>query len=340
MQYLPGGSDDNLLADFAAKANQVKTAEEQSFFNALTARRLETMGPQDVSADLLAPQELVSFVMRSLSTSAGQGARVMLGFSAVPHPSWHLEDGRGQLQPGAFSDAGALHEFLSGQVRYTTLTRLHEWECVGPVELSSVGQKAVQRCNVRDEQGAAWETLTINMQRGEDVAIGVPRWLITSIFKPAGPSRIGVSKADALRWKERAEDPTRRRVPCAADRPGRAPQFAKGGKLGQESMPVFQSVPGFTFYSNEPATLFIKPPLGAEVVGVGPVERGRNLPGTSTIAFTPANPSARLDAGIREEGYVGYEMEAEGWGRTRCQVRFSDNTTALTHLYVLPPPEN
>ena len=65
------------------------------------------------------------------------------------------------------------------------------------------------------------------------------------------------------------------------------------------------------------------------------VERGRNLPGTSTIQFTLAEPTARVAYGL-EEGYVGFACVAEGWGRTRCQIRFSDETTAYT---LLPPDE-
>ena len=130
----------------AARIDQQIITQQQALLDELVAARLKMLGPDDVNADSCAPRELVNYVMRSLrATDAHSACKILLCFSAIPHPSWQLEDARGQLQLGAFADASTLSEYLSEQSRYATLMSMQAWELSGPTEFKSVGRQAVQK---------------------------------------------------------------------------------------------------------------------------------------------------------------------------------------------------
>ena len=96
-------------------------------------------------------------------------------------------DDLGRLQPGAFSTASALEEFLLSALQYRTLALLSEWKPVTPAKV--LGMKASQQLLVRrelDQSGnvlapANWEEVQINL-----IARNTPlasRWFVASLYK-------------------------------------------------------------------------------------------------------------------------------------------------------------
>ena len=146
---------------------------------------VENLRPEDVTADVLACDDVVFCVMRSLEhASSGNGGggissrhslygcRVLLGFSARPEsddlvPQGRLYDSLGQLLPGAFgTDVKALYDHLATGDAYRTLvTGVHEWRICGPLEYSSVGRRAQCKVQIRGQADVPWEDCFLSLQR-------------------------------------------------------------------------------------------------------------------------------------------------------------------------------
>ena len=144
------------------------------------------LGPDEVGADSMGPQDVVDYVMRALvandQPSTNNGLRTLLGFS-VAHEDGQQEDKLGQVQPGCFASPEALENFFSSSSRYDCLSALDEYKPMGPPTFSNMSRNAVQKLLVRSD-GANWKDLFVNLvlsktQVGESE---VPRWLVVSIY--------------------------------------------------------------------------------------------------------------------------------------------------------------
>lgn len=152
---------------------------------------LAPLGPDEVGADQMGPQDVVSYCMRSIAAESEdgcpateEGCKTMLSF-AVSYDD-KPEDTLGQVQVGYFKSPQGLVDYWAQNPRYETLTRLSEWKPMGPPEMKDNSRKAAQKLLVRRE-GANWEDMFINMalvdMAGEQGALPRKRWLITSVYK-------------------------------------------------------------------------------------------------------------------------------------------------------------
>jgi len=146
------------------------------------------LGPDEVGADAMGPQEVVTYIMRSLKVDQGEdkvGLKALMSF-AVKYDDGRAEDTLGQVQPGHFTSPAAFAEYLSSEPRYQTLNELSEWKPMGQPDFSNMSKMAAQKLLVRRE-GGNWEELFINMQLaevgGDQGGLPRRRWLITSIYK-------------------------------------------------------------------------------------------------------------------------------------------------------------
>ena len=172
-------SDDDLFASLRARVSQSEAKDGPP----------PPVGPDEVGADQMGPQDVVEYCMKSLRAQADgcttDGCRALLAFALKVQDK--AEDFVGQLQPGYFTDPQAFIDYLAAQPRYQTLTRLNEYKCMGTPDFSDMSRKATQKLLVRRD-GANWEDLMINMQmvevtRGEGEEQKKKRWVITSIYK-------------------------------------------------------------------------------------------------------------------------------------------------------------
>lgn len=176
-------SDDDLFASLRARVSQSEAKDGPP----------PPLGPDEVGADSMGPQDVVDYIMKSLKAQAADGCstdgcKAMLAFCIKCEDK--PEDFVGQLQPGYFADPQGFIDYLAAQPRYRTLTALDEYKVMGTPDFSDMSRKAVQKLLVRRD-GANWEDLHINMQmvevegrKGADELPGKPRrWLVTSIYK-------------------------------------------------------------------------------------------------------------------------------------------------------------
>ena len=144
------------------------------------------LGPDEVGADMMGPNDVVDYLMRSLvhneDPAPDNGFKTLMGFS-VAHDDGLKEDTLGQVQPGCFQSPEALRTFLLENERYDSLGGLEEWKTMGNPEMSMMSKNAAQKLLVRKD-GSNWKSMFINMKLGE-ATVGektVPRWLVVSIY--------------------------------------------------------------------------------------------------------------------------------------------------------------
>ena len=150
------------------------------------------LGPDEVGADAMGPQDVITYIMQSLQQPSG-GGKTLLSFAVKVSRDTGSKavDHVGQLCPGFFPDPQSLEDYLASHPRYETLTKLEEWKPMGPPDMSDMSRKAAQKLLVRRD-GANWEDFFVNMQLAEvappegsaaSVTLPTKRWLITSIYK-------------------------------------------------------------------------------------------------------------------------------------------------------------
>jgi len=140
------------------------------------------LGPDDVGALAMGPQDVVKFVMDALlqqARDAREGCRVLMSFSAADEDG--PVDSLGQLRPGYFNDPESCRDYFEMEDRYRVLTDLAEWKAMGHPESRNYGKTVAQKMIVRAE-GGNWEDMYINMQLADTPDVG-KRWIITSIYK-------------------------------------------------------------------------------------------------------------------------------------------------------------
>lgn len=169
----------------ARAAVRLATPSDADLFASLRARlisgdALRPLGPEEVSADMLGPSDVIQYVMDSL---VQQRFDVLLGFAAAVQGGGSV-DFLGQLQPGAFPSPEALTAFMQKEHRYRTMLRISEWKPMGTCDLSNLSRNGQQKLLVRPETGN-WEELYINLQIVPYMELG-KRWIITSMHKAAG----------------------------------------------------------------------------------------------------------------------------------------------------------
>lgn len=139
------------------------------------------LGPDELGADCMGPADVVNYILRSLMSGGADGAKAILGFAVTGPDYGALEDGLGQMQPGAFGDGASFLAYLAGHARYRTLTTLDEFKLVDATD-SDYGRKVAHKLLVRRD-GANWEDLFINLSLCDTAGPAGKRWLVTSIYK-------------------------------------------------------------------------------------------------------------------------------------------------------------
>jgi hypothetical protein len=141
------------------------------------------LGPSDVSAINMGPNDVVQIIfdafMGSAEAGCHEGCRVLMSFSQVFDDERPV-DSLGQLRPGAFESPSACGDYLNSEPRYRALALLAEWKISGAPETRDRGFSAAQKLLVRRE-GYNWEQMYCNMElRGEGMD---RRWVVMSIYK-------------------------------------------------------------------------------------------------------------------------------------------------------------
>jgi hypothetical protein len=149
------------------------------------------LGVDDVGAEKMGPDEVLTYVMKSLVHDPIEGCKACMSFSVKEDETWRPIDSFGQLRAGAFRSPEAFSEWLGGQKFYATLTKLEEFKPMGPVQMSDMSRNAEQKFLVR-RPGANWEDLTVKLRlmEGDGSQPWVKRWVITSLYKHHGPENI------------------------------------------------------------------------------------------------------------------------------------------------------
>jgi hypothetical protein len=179
-----GLAQHRMHARSARAAVRCETPSDSDFFASLRARieqgaskeGIRPLGPDEVGADSLGPDEMVAFVMDALLQ---QRFDILLGFSQVSDSG--AIDFLGQLQPGGFTSAEGLTEFLRTDERYRTMLSLSEWKPMGPLGLSNLSRNGEQKLLIRPASGN-WEDLYVRVAI-IPYQVTSKRWVITAMHK-------------------------------------------------------------------------------------------------------------------------------------------------------------
>lgn len=165
-------------------AVRCETPSDSDFFASLRSRversaskgEIRPLGPDEVGADSLGPDDVIAFVMDAL---VQQRFDVLLGFSQRADSG--ALDFLGQLQPGGFSSTEGLTEFMRKEERYRTLLEISEWKPMGPVGLSNLSRNGEQKLLIRPASGN-WEDLYVRVAIIPHLVTS-KRWVITAMHK-------------------------------------------------------------------------------------------------------------------------------------------------------------
>ena len=91
--------------------------------------------------------------------------------------------------------------------------------------------------------------------------------------------------------------------------------------LQSAERPVAVGVPGYIIPSDLPAKLFLNYPSAASSISASPSDALSWAIGSDTLA----------------DGWVGYTISGQTWGRSRLTVTYSDGTVQTVHYYVTKP---
>ena len=167
-------SDEDLMASLKARMENQETSSPPA-----------PLGPDEVGADSMGPNDVVEYIMRSLAQheDINEGCRVLMAFS-IAHDDGQQVDSLGQLQPGCFGSPDQLSSWLASSPagRYRPLTDVAEWKPMGQPDMSNMSRNAAQKLLVRMD-GENWKDLFLNLILA-DAQVGdmvTKRWMITSM---------------------------------------------------------------------------------------------------------------------------------------------------------------
>jgi hypothetical protein len=135
------------------------------------------LGREDVGADKMSHEDVLTYVMNSLQADPDEGLRVLLSFSFKTDK---VEDFMHQVSPGAYADVPSARADIESRDFYRELLEITEYKRMGPADMSNLSRNAAAKFLVRSSGN--WKQLDIKMQLFREPDTTVPRWIILNIY--------------------------------------------------------------------------------------------------------------------------------------------------------------